>query len=154
MTIYLWHMLVLVAWLSLLHVVGWDLPTRVQGILVLPDGLPYWIRLIPVACGFVAVLYVIVRFLWPLEHMNLFWFDADVTRASSTTRSAIGVAMLALGLLAVSGTGFSGFPVAMQQAYGVSLSCSAALIVVLIALALLRQPKKHELSRATDDQPR
>ena len=42
MTVYLWHMLVLMAWLALLHVLGLDLPARVEAGHVVPDGLAYW----------------------------------------------------------------------------------------------------------------
>jgi len=142
MTIYLWHMLVLVGLLALLHAVGWDLPARVESNgQIVPDGLAYWFWVLPVALVFVGLVYCVARWLWPVEFVHLPWFDDPPRRApSSEWVAGLGAVLVGSGLLAVAGAGFSGFPAAVHPAYGIPVSTSGALLAVLLGLALLRQP--------------
>ena len=141
MTVYLWHMLVLIGWLSLLHVVGLDLPTRVESGQIVPDGLEYWAYLAPVAAVFVLLVYCVARWLWPIEFVRLPWFDAPPGRAlTSEWVAALGTVLIGAGLLAIAGAGFSGFPTATSIAYGITVSTGIALLAVLAGVALLRQP--------------
>ena len=141
MTVYLWHMLVLIGWLSLLHVVGLDLPTRVESGQIVPDGLEYWAYLAPVAAVFVLLVYCVARWLWPIEFVRLPWFDAPPDRAlTSEWVAALGTVLIGAGLLAIAGAGFSGFPWATSIAYGITVSTGIALLAVLAGVALLRQP--------------
>jgi len=141
MTIYLWHMLVLVGWLSLLHLLDLDLPVRVEGGTIVPEGLNYWGWLIPSTLGFAAVLYAVVRWLWPVEFLRLPWFDGATGRPSTSVwRAGVGAALVGAGLLAVAGAGFSGFPLATHTAYGIPVSAAGALAAIGVGLALLRQP--------------
>jgi hypothetical protein len=48
--------------------------------------------------------------------------------------------MVSVGLLAVSGSGFSGFPLAFHYAFGFLINTAIAVIVIFVGLALLRQP--------------
>jgi len=141
MTVYLWHMLVLVSWLSLLHVLGLDLPVSVESGQIVPDGLEYWAWLVPVAFGFVVLVYCVARWLWPIEFVRLPWFDAPPGRPlTSEWVAGIGTFLLGAGLLAIAGAGFSGFPTATAIAYGIKVSTGIALIAVVAGVALLRQP--------------
>ncbi|MFC6236807.1 acyltransferase family protein [Longivirga aurantiaca] len=141
MTIYLWHMLVLVGWLSLLHALDLDLPVRVEGGNIVPEGLNYWGWLVPSTIGFALVLYAVVRWLWPVEFLRLPWFDGATGRPSdSAWRAGIGATLVGAGLLAVAGAGFSGFPVAVHTAYGIPVSSAGAMVAIGVGLALLRQP--------------
>jgi hypothetical protein len=142
MTVYLWHMLVLVALLSLLHVLDLDLPVRIESNgQIVPDGLEYWAWLALVAAVFVLCVYAVARWLWPIEFVHLPWFDAPPGRATrSEWLAGVGVALLWAGLLSIAGAGFSGFPLAFHTAYGIPVSTSLALVAVLVGLALLRQP--------------
>ena len=141
MTVYLWHMLVLVALLAALHVLGLDLPVRVEGGQVVPDGLVYWGYVVPVALVFVLLLYAVARWLWPIEHVRLPWFDAPPDHPlTSEWVAALGTLLVSSGLLVIAGAGFSGFPLATTVAYGVTVSTAVALLAVLAGLALLRQP--------------
>ena len=141
MTLYLWHMLVLVSWLSLLHVLGLDLPVSVESGQIVPDGLEYWAWLVPVAFGFVVLVYCVARWLWPIEFVRLPWFDAPPGRPlTSEWVAGIGTFLLGAGLLAIAGAGFSGFPTATAIAYGIKVSTGIALIAVVAGVALLRQP--------------
>jgi hypothetical protein len=141
MTVYLWHMLVLMAWLSLLHVLGLDLPTRVEAGQIVPDGIEYWGYLLPVATGFVLLVYCVARWLWPVEFVRLPWFDRPPGRSSSSEWvAALGTILLGAGLLSIAGAGFSGFPVAVHPAYGIPVSTGISLLAVLGGVALLRQP--------------
>jgi hypothetical protein len=150
MTIYLWHMSILVLWLSVLHRFGLDLPTllmttlRSDGVnvlIVVPDGFGYWGGFIVSTLGFGAILFVVVRNLWPIEFMKLPWFDSEPKKLShSRIRSVVGVVLVSLGLLAVSGSGFSGFPFAIHDAFGIPINTAGAVIAIFVGLALLRQP--------------
>lgn len=146
MTVYLWHMLVLVGWLVVLHHLRMDLPVRIEvddvaGPIVVPDGAGYWGWLALSAVGYVAVLWAVARWLWPLEFVRLPWFDAPCRRpAGGGGRTAVGVVLLSAGLLAVSGAGFSGFPLAVRHAYGLPLNAVAALVAVGAGLWLVRRP--------------
>ena len=150
MTIYLWHMSILVLWLSIMHRLGIDLPVRIdtyelaEGLnpnVVVPDGNGYWLGFIGMTIGFGALLFIVVRNLWPIEFMKLPWFDTEPKKLShSKLRSVVGVVLVSVGLLAVSGGGFSGFPFAVHEAFGFLINTSYAVIAILIGLALLRQP--------------
>lgn len=141
MTIYLWHMAVLVAWLTALHYLNLDLPARIENSIIVPDGISYWLWLIPSTFGFGLVLYIVIRMLWPIEFMKIRWFDAAKNRIShSKLRALLGTLCTSLGLLAVSGAGFSGFPFAIRESFGIPISTLGALIAIGIGLVLLRQP--------------
>lgn len=148
MTVYLWHMLILIGWLSLLHLLGADLPTKLipgpewSPKLIVPDGPSYWLMLVPSTLGFAAILYFVVRLLWPLEFMNISWFDAAKNRPSSSPgRAIVGSVLIPVGLLGVSGAGFSGFPIAVHSAFGVPISTAGCLVAIGLGLMVLRQPR-------------
>ena len=153
MTIYLWHMSILVSWLSIMHRLGIDLPVRIdtyvlpEGLnpdVVVPDGNSYWLGFIGMTIGFGALLFVVVRNLWPIEFIKLPWFDSNPKKLShSKVRSIIGTLMVSVGLLAVSGGGFSGFPFAVHDAFGFLINTAYAVIAIFLGLALLRQPKPN-----------
>ena len=150
MTIYLWHMSILVLWLSILHRLNLDLPVQLltaersdglRVLIVAPDGFPYWQGFLMSTICFGAILFVVVRNLWPLEFMKLPWFDSEPENLShSRIRSVIGVLLVSVGLLAVSGSGFSGFPFAVHEAFGFQLNTAYAITAIFVGLALLRQP--------------
>jgi hypothetical protein len=141
MTVYLWHMLVLMAWLSLLHVLGFDLPARVEAGNIVPDGLAYWAWLVPVAVVFALLVYCVARWLWPIEFVRLPWFDAPPGHVlTNEWVAALGTVLLSAGLLSIAGAGFSGFPTATAIAYGITVSTGIALLAILGGIALLRQP--------------
>ena len=142
MTVYLWHMLVLLCWLTLLHFTVGDLPTRVYKNLVLPDGPTYWLWLVPVLVGFLAILYVVVRLLWPLEYVKLPVFDTRWTVSLpprfATLFAAVGATLLGVGILALAGLGFSGFPTTLRILYGVPVNAAVALVVIVLGLACVK----------------
>lgn len=145
MTVYLWHMFILVAWLSFLHIVGLDLPVRIQSGVIVPDGANYWLYLIPATLGYAAIVYAVVRFLWPLEFMRIAWFDAAKNKVShSIIRATTGCVLLSVGLLGIAGGGFSGFPTAMHEAFGIPIYTAVCLAAVALGLALLRQPARRD----------
>lgn len=142
MTIYLWHMAVLVAWLTALHYLNLNLPARIENSIIVPDGISYWLWLIPSTLGFGLVLYFVIRMLWPIEFMTITWFDSSTNAVShSKLRATFGTLLTSLGLLAISGAGFSGFPFAIRESFGIPISAFAALLAIAIGLSLLRQPQ-------------
>lgn len=142
MTLYLWHMAVLVGWISALHLAGLTLPTRMEGTLVVPDGLPYWLWLIPCTIGYAALTWTLVRYLWPFEYLPLPGFDSPRgTPHTNRTRSGLGVAFISLGLLIISGAGMSGFPLALHTAFGLPANAAVGYAGIALGVFLLRQPR-------------
>jgi hypothetical protein len=139
MTVYLWHMSVLVAWLTVIHGAGLDLPTRLENNIVVPDGISYWGWLLPSTVAFASILYSIVRYLWPLEFMKIEWFDHEGSHPAENIPKAIaGCALISIGLLGIAGGGFSGFPFAIQTSFGIPISTAGCLAAVILGITLLR----------------
>lgn len=143
MTLYLWHLPVLVAITTLAHALGLDRPTRlVQGFPV-PDGLAYLVGSIPFALVFMGGVWLTVRLLWPLEHATLPWWDG-VVRASSpapavaTTVSILGASGVGVSALALSATGLAGFPTRIVTYAGLPLSAAGAILLMVASGAALR----------------
>ena len=91
--------------------------------------------------AFVLLVYVVARLLWPIEFVHLPWFDDPPRHVpSSEWVAGIGAVLVSVGLLATAGAGFSGFPLAVHDAYGIPVSTAGALVAVVMGLTLLRQP--------------
>lgn len=148
MTVYLWHMLVLFGWLTLLHFMSLDLPTRKFEGLVLPENIFYWAWLVPVLVGFLTILYVVVRFLWPLEYIKLPGFDTRVNRipskVSGLLMSIFATIFVSLGILAIAGGGFSGFPLQIKDMYGVPVNAGVALFFIFLGIWLARKAGNYK----------
>jgi len=144
MTLYLWHLPVLIAVSTLAHVLGLDRPT-----LVGPDGWPVpdgW-GYLPGSLLFIAAygtgVWAVVRLLWPLEHAPLVWWDAPLRSRTPSPRTAAVVAALAavaIGVttLMISATGLAGFPARTIDYAGLPLNAAGAIAVMLAAGAALR----------------
>lgn len=144
MTLYLWHLPVLIAVSTLAHVLGLDRPTVVG-----PDGWPEpdgWAYL-PGSLLFIAAygigVWAVVRLLWPLEHAPLVWWDSPLRSRTPSPRTAAVVAALAavaIGVttLMISATGLAGFPARTIDYAGLPLNAAGAIAVMLAAGAALR----------------
>lgn len=141
MTLYLWHMAVLVAWLSFLHFVGLDLPTTWLGRnLVVPAGPAYWYWLVPSTAIYGLLVYGVVRVCWPLEISKLPGYDSPPRRPPRVrVPPAIPVALLFYGLLSVAGASMSGFPLAVKTAFGMPMSALAGVVAIGLGIEFLRR---------------
>lgn len=144
MTLYLWHLPVLIALTTLLHYLGLERPVRVadDGWPV-PDGWGYAAGSVLFLAAYALAVWAVVRLLWPLEHAALPWWDSP-TRAR---RPGAGAAAVVAGLatfgvgastLVLSATGLAGFPARTIDYAGLPLNAAGAIAVLLLSGAALR----------------
>jgi hypothetical protein len=137
MTLYLWHLVALVLSVLIVYVSGHDLVGYATPGWWVPRCI-FWLT-------FVALTFVFVRLLRPLEFVKLPWWDsAPVIRAEATPLwksiiSIVGVVITSVGILALSVTGLVGFPFNSGVSYaGFSFTPGIAIIVTLIGLTFIR----------------
>jgi fucose 4-O-acetylase-like acetyltransferase len=144
MTLYLWHLPVLIALTTLTHVLGLDRPVRLgdEGWPV-PDGWGYLVGSVLFIAAYGASVWAVVRLLWPLEHAPLPWWDSPTRaprppRAVASLVAATSAAVVGAATLVLSATGLAGFPTRVVQYAGLPLSAAAAIAAMLAAGAALR----------------
>jgi hypothetical protein len=155
MSLYIWHLIALVAAVATLHAVGLGPPTRLG-----PDGWPepmstgtYAAWFLLLLAVFVAYLAVLVLVTWSTEYRSLPVWDSparhgllptDLPGWTYVLRVVVSGVMIGLGVLAVALGGFAGFPTATHDVAGVSISTGAAMAVLLVGAlwmrSLTRQP--------------
>ena len=139
MSLFLWHMPVLVIWYWLMHRLARDLPTVWLGDeLVVPAGSDYWLWMIPWTAMYGLTVYGLLRIVWPLEYIRLPWFDQPASRGWRP-RVWLGVTCLALGLLSLAGASLVGFPFGLRTLYGLPINNGLAVLSVIFGLIATRQ---------------
>ena len=144
MTLYLWHLPVLIAVTVVSHALRIDRPIGVdsQGFPV-PDGWGYaWGSVLFWSVYGVGV-WAVVRLMWPFEHMPLIWWDSPPSTASPGPRvaawaAAIGTAGVGVSTLVLSATGLAGFPTQVVHYAGVPLNSATAIALLVCSGALIR----------------
>lgn len=143
MTLYLWHLPVLVALVALSHGLGLDRPTRIgaNGYPV-PDGWGYALGSMGFWAIFGVSVWAVIRLLWRLEHAPLPWWDSiPRSRGPSRFNSVFvvaGVVGIGVALLMLSGTGLGGFPVRVVHYLGLPLNAAAAMGLLVASGGLVR----------------
>lgn len=144
MTLYLWHLPVLVAVTTLGHVVGLDRPVRLgdDGWPV-PDGWGYLLGSVVFWAVYAAGVWAVVRLMWPFEHAPLVWWDAAPRSTAPSLRTATWVAALGcvgvgVSTLVLSGTGLAGFPWRIVDYAGLPLSAAGAIVALLVSGLAIR----------------
>lgn len=139
MTMYLWHLPMLVVLVVLSHFFGLDRPTRLgsNGYPV-PDGWNYGVGSIGFWFIFGICVWAIVRLMWPLEHARLLVWDWPSRTFSPKTSvatkvSVVGVIGAGVGFLMLSATGLGGFP--FRIVHYVKLPLNSALAMVLLVFS-------------------
>ncbi len=141
MTIYLWHIPVIMFLTVGSHLLGFDRAA------VLIDGRPYpgegfWLQTVPflLICGF--LVYWFVQIAWSLEHIKIKWWQGDANISSKngwrSFMAIAGVFLIGTGLLAVAGTGLHQFPNGTQELSGVSFKNGQAATIFIIGIVLAR----------------
>ncbi len=141
MTIYLWHIPVIMFLTVGSHFLGMDRTA------ILIDGRPYpdgafWIQTVPflLVCGF--LVYWFVQISWSTEHIKLAWWQgtANVSRKDGWRNfmAIAGVFLIGTGLLAVAGTGLHEFPNGTQELSGVSFKNGQAAMIFVFGIVLAR----------------
>lgn len=144
MTLYLWHLPVLVALFAVSHFLGLERPTRLgaNGYPV-PDGWGYAVGSVGFWIAFGICVWAVVRLMWPLEHAPLPWWDsAPHTSAPqhgvASVLAGIGVAGVGIATLMLSATGLGGFPVRVVHYAHLPLNSAAAIALLVGSGALIR----------------
>ncbi|MFN8149188.1 MAG: acyltransferase [Candidatus Nanopelagicales bacterium] len=144
MTLYLWHLPVLVAVTTLAHVLSLDRPVRLgdDGWPV-PDGWGYLLGSIVFWAVYAVGVWAVVRLMWPFEHAPLVWWDAAPrTRAPSlrtaSWAAALGCVGVGVSTLVLSGTGLAGFPWRIVDYAGLPLSAAGAIVALLVSGLAIR----------------
>jgi hypothetical protein len=142
MTIYLWHIPVLILISVLQRVLGLTAPVTIRDNLVVPvSGYGMWTAAHTVI--FVLATVGVVRVLWITENGTLPLWDSR-TRVPAlptwlqTVTASTGAFLCGVALLMVATTGLAGFPTRIVTFDGIPLSSGLALLVLLFGAALVR----------------
>jgi hypothetical protein len=150
MTLYLWHLPVLIALYAGLHALGLDRPVRWAA-----DGYPipgtgFWLWTIAFLAVYLTCVVGVVRLMWPAEVGRLPSWDrparkapADgLTLSGEPRRSAaagLGAALIGIGTLMLAAIGLAGFPTRVTSFAGVPLNALAAIGLMALGGLLIRQ---------------
>jgi hypothetical protein len=144
MTLYLWHLPVLIAVTVVGHALRLDRPTGLDGDgFPVPDGWGYgWGSLVFWAVYAVGV-WAVVRLMWPFEQAPLPWWDGVPRTPAPSPRVAssaagVGTAGVGVATLVLSATGLAGFPAKVVPYAGLPLNAAAAIAILVASGALIR----------------
>lgn len=144
MTLYLWHLPVLMGLIVLSHLLNLDRPTRIG-----MDGYPVpfgWHYMLGSA-GFWALfglsVWVIVRLMWAFEHAHLPSWDSAPHNVAprhpwASIFVGIGVTGVGASMLMLSATGLGGFPTRVVHYVGLPLNAAVAMGILIGSGALIR----------------
>jgi hypothetical protein len=145
MTLYLWHLPVLIALTTVGHALHLDRPVGLDpsGFPV-PDGWGYgWGSLVFWAVYGVGV-WAVVRLMWPFEHAPLPWWDAPprarIPRSATMAAvvACVGTVGVGVASLMLSATGLAGFPTRVLVSAGLPLNAAAAIARLAVSGAAIR----------------
>jgi hypothetical protein len=139
MTLYLWHLPMLVLLIVVSHFFGMDRPTRIgmNGYPV-PGGWNYAISSVGFWFIFGLLVWVDFRLMWPLEHVRLpvwDWPSRALTPKDliATKVTALGVVGAGVGLLMLSATGLGGFPFRVVDYVKLPMNSAAAMALLVVS---------------------
>lgn len=144
MTLYLWHLPVLVLLIVISHLVGMDRPTRIGPAgHPIPDGWTFVSGSFGFWVIFAFLVWAAVRLMWPLEHARLPLWDWPSRAALPGDGLATGAAILGsagagIGLLMLSATGLGGFPFAVVHYVKLPLNSAFAIGLLVLAGLVIR----------------
>jgi hypothetical protein len=144
MTLYLWHLPVLVAVTTAGHALHLERPVALDGSgWPVPDGWGYALGSLVFWTVYGLGVWAVVRLMWPFEHAPLwFWDSAPRSRAPSPRVAAWCAAAATAGVgvstLVLSATGLAGFPTKVVDYAGLPLNSAVALAVLVASGVLIR----------------
>jgi hypothetical protein len=148
MTLYLWHLPVLIALYAGLHALGLDRPVQWSA-----DGYPepgpgFWLWTVAFLAVYLACVAGVVRVMWPAEVGRLPGWDRPArartdgrTPPDERSRSAAagtGAALIGIGTLMLAAVGLAGFPTRLISFAGVPLNAVAAIGLMALGGWLVR----------------
>jgi hypothetical protein len=148
MTLYLWHLPVLIALYAGLHVLGLDRPVQWS-----TDGYPepgpgFWLWTVAFLAVYLACVAGVVRVMWPAEVGRLPGWDRPAregaggpTLRGERGRSAVagtGAGLIGIGTLMLAAVGLAGFPTRVTSFAGVPLNAVAAIGLMALGGWLVR----------------
>lgn len=141
MTIYLWHLPVLMTLFLIERTIGFDRPTRITSTIGPVPDKGFWLASIPHWFAFVALVMAVVRLMWPLEYLRISWWDREIRHSprGATVLSAIGAVLTGLALLMLSAGGLTLVPLRTTSYLGLPLNAVIALILLVLGAALLKR---------------
>lgn len=154
MTLYLWHLPVLVGVTALGHAWRLDRPTTVDASgYAVPDGWGYALGSLLFWAAYGVCVWAVVRLLWPLELAPLWWWDSPPRSPAPAVRTAawcaaLGAAGVGVATLVLSGTGLAGFPTRVVDYAGVPINAAAAVVLLVGSGSLIRWAGAPRVSRA------
>jgi hypothetical protein len=144
MTLYLWHLPMLISVTVLGHALHLERPTSLDPAgWPVPDGWGYLLGCIVFWAVYGVAVWAIVRLMWPFEHAPLWWWDSPPRLAAPSGRTASVVACLGTVAVGVSGLvlsacGLAGFPTRVVMYAGIPLSAAAGMVLLLVGGASIR----------------
>ncbi len=144
MTLYLWHLPVLVAVTVLGHSLRLDRPVGLDDSgFPVPDGWGYGVGSVLFWTAYGVGVWAVVRLMWPFEHVPLWWWDSPPRTPAPSRRvaawcAAVGTAGVGVATLVLSATGLAGFPARVIDYAGLPLNAAAAIAVLVVSGALIR----------------
>jgi fucose 4-O-acetylase-like acetyltransferase len=143
MTLYLWHLPVLVAVTTLGHALHLERPVALDGDgWPVPDGWGYAPGSLVFWTVYGVGVWAVVRLMWPFEHAALWWWDTPRRTQAPDRRRPRGWPRPGRPAWAprrwLSATGLAGFPGKAVDYAGLPLNASGALLVLVGSGALIR----------------
>ncbi len=142
MTLYLWHLPMLILLMVLEHATGLGVSVAAShGIIA--TGSHFWFFWPIHFAVFVAFVWLIVRVLWVLENTALPLWDSpsrfrSVGSNVASVMIGIGVFLCGAALLMFSATGLGGFPTRVVHFAGLPLTSGLALLLLFCGASLIR----------------
>jgi len=156
MTLYLWHLPVLITLVAVLHLVGLDRPVTWRSAELAVPGPWFWLWTIPYFCLYLACVAAVVRVMWPAELGRLPGWDRparptpDGLPAAAHRRAAlaaaVGSVLIGVGTLTLSGTGLAGFPTRVVSFAGLPLNAAGAIGLMVVGALLVRKAGAQDIS--------
>ena len=142
MTIYLWHLPILISLSALEKFISKTAPLLKTDNMVLP-GENYWLWWSLHTLIFFTLLTILVRYLWVLENKKLIIWDKALhlkkpNKFFTIFTAGLGVLLTGISLLMLSATGLAGFPTRVITYAGLPLTSGAATLTLLLGASLVR----------------
>ena len=145
MTLYLWHLPVLIAVTTVAHALHLDRSVTLDAAgFPVPDGWSYASGSVLFWLAYGLGVWAVVRLLWPLEHARLPWWDSPVrvsaprSRTTASVTAVLGTAGVGIASLMLSATGLAGFPTRVLVYAGIPLNAAASILLLAGSGAAIR----------------